>query len=311
MRRIYTLGETILDLLFKGNALQQVVPGGAMLNTAVSLGRLSLPVYLISEWGKDVAGAFIRNFLVDNKVDTHFVYEYDNGKTALALASLDAMGNANYTFYKEYPLQRLQVDPPTFHAGDFLLIGSFFALDPLVRQPLVEILRRARQQGAFLVYDPNFRKNHLDQLPQMIPFVEENFKFAHLVRGSHEDFMFLFQTADPYEIYQHSLDLGCDHLIITRGGEEMLFMKPRMQTSLQPHPADIVSTVGAGDTFNAGLVFAMYRKGIFNDNYRELLSCEWGDMLEVASTFAAHACASYENYISESFAKQILNSLYL
>jgi fructokinase len=308
MSRIYTIGETVLDLLFKDYALQQAVPGGAMLNTAVSLGRLQLPVTLLSEWGKDVAGSLIRNFLTQNGVDVNFVYEYTEGKTALALASLNDRGEATYTFYKDYPASRLQIELPRFSPGDILLFGSFFALDPQVRQPLIALLRQARQEGAMLIYDPNFRQNHLASLPELMPFVKENFGLAHLVRGSHEDFIHLLATSDPYEVFQLSAAMGCDHIIMTRGGEEMTFMKPMVNTSLQPYPADVISTVGAGDTFNAGLIFALHRRGIHADNYRDLPSCEWGDILAVASAFAANACESYENYISASFASQILNS---
>ncbi len=308
MSRIYTIGETVLDLLFKENVLRQAVPGGAMLNTAVSLGRLQLPVTLLSEWGKDVAGSLIHDFLKQNGVDVSFVYEYTEGKTALALASLNERGEATYTFYKDYPTLRLHVELPRFSPGDIVLFGSFFALDAQVRQPLLELLRKARQEGAMLIYDPNFRQNHLATLPDLMPLVKENFGLAHLVRGSHEDFMHLFGTSDPYEVFQRSAAMGCDHIITTKGGEEMSFMKPMVNTSLQPYPADVISTVGAGDTFNAGLIFALHRRGIHAANYRELPSCEWGDMLAVASAFAANACESYENYISVSFASQILNS---
>lgn len=308
MSRIYTIGETVLDLLFKENVLRQAVPGGAMLNTAVSLGRLQLPVALLSEWGKDVAGSLIRDFLKQNGVDVSFVYEYTQGKTALALASLNDRGEATYTFYKDYPSLRLQIELPRFSPGDIVLFGSFFALDSRVRLPLSELLRKARQEGAMLIYDPNFRQNHLASLPDLMPFVKENFGLAHLVRGSHEDFMHLLGTSDPFEVFQRSAAMGCDHIIMTRGGEEITFMKPMVNTDLQPYPANIVSTVGAGDTFNAGLIFALHRRGIHAANYRELPSCEWGDMLAIASAFAANACESYENYISVSFASQILNS---
>jgi fructokinase len=308
MSRIYAIGETVLDLLFKNNTLQQAVPGGAMLNTAVSLGRLQLPVFLLTEWGNDVAGTFIRDFLVRSGVDLSFVYEYNQGKTSLALASLDAQGNATYTFYKDYPTLRMQLEFPCFSSGDIVLFGSFFALDTHVRSKLVELLDRARSGGAFLIYDPNIRKNHLHQLPELRPLVKENFGLAHLVRASHEDFMNLFGISDSYEVFEQVEALGCDHIIMTRGGEEMIFMKPMVNTTLAPYPADVISTIGSGDTFNAGLIFSLHKRGIHAGNYRDLPACEWSDIMAIASAFAANACESTENYISESFARQILNS---
>lgn len=308
MSRIYTIGETVLDLIFENNALRQAVPGGAMLNTAVSLGRLRLPVSLISEWGKDVAGQMISGFLNQQNVDTTLVYVFDQGKTALSLASLNAAGNASYTFYKDYPIERFKILPPEFQPGDIVLFGSFFALDPAVRAPLVALLHQARQQQALLIYDPNIRKNHTDQLQELLPSLRENFSLAHIARGSHEDFLNLLGTHDPYEAFQTVAQWGCDHLIITQGGGEIVFKKPMVSTSIEAYPAQVVSTIGAGDTFNAGLIYALFSRGISAANYHELPSCEWGDILSIASAFAANACESFENYISEDFAQQILNS---
>ncbi|MGC8866338.1 MAG: carbohydrate kinase family protein [Bacteroidales bacterium] len=308
MSRIYTIGETVLDLIFENHTLRQAVPGGAMLNTAVSLGRLKLPVALISEWGKDVAGQLIADFLIRQQVDIQLVHVFEQGKTALSLASLDAAGHASYTFYKDYPSQRLKITPPDFQPGDVVLFGSYFALDPAIRTPLVALLRQARQQQALLIYDPNIRKNHSDELEELLPDLQENFNLAHIVRGSHEDFLHLLGTHDPYEVFQTSIQWGCDHLIMTHAEGEIIFRKPMVSTSIEAYPAQIVSTIGAGDTFNAGLIYALYTRGISAANYRDMPSCEWGDILSVASAFAANACESYENYISEAFARQILHS---
>lgn len=308
MSYIYTIGETVLDLIFESNALRQAVPGGAMLNTAVSLGRLRSPVSLISEWGNDVAGQLISDFLVRQNVNINLVYVFNQGKTALSLASLDNAGNASYTFYKDYPAERFKISSLEFQPGDIVLFGSFFALDPAVRAPLAALLQKARQQQALLIYDPNIRKNHTGQREELLPIISENFGLAHIVRGSHEDFLNLLGTDDPYEVFQTAAPWGCDHIIMTQGEEEIVFRKPMVSTSIEAYPAQVVSTIGAGDTFNAGLIYGLFSRGISAANYHALPSCEWGDILSVASAFAANACESFENYISEAFAQQILNS---
>lgn len=89
MRKIYTIGETVLDILFRGNQPFTAKAGGACLNTSVSLGRLNLPVYFISEYGLDEVGNFIDNYLRENNVNTDNVYRYYDGKSALALAFLN------------------------------------------------------------------------------------------------------------------------------------------------------------------------------------------------------------------------------
>ena len=76
MRNIYTIGETVLDILFKNQLPVTAKAGGACLNSAVTLGRLNLPVYFIGEYGMDEVGNIIDTFLKENHVSTQYVYRY-------------------------------------------------------------------------------------------------------------------------------------------------------------------------------------------------------------------------------------------
>ena len=80
MRKIYTIGETVLDILFKNKLPFTAKAGGACLNTAVTLGRLNLPVYFIGEYGMDEVGNIIDMFRKDNHVYSLYVYRYYEGK---------------------------------------------------------------------------------------------------------------------------------------------------------------------------------------------------------------------------------------
>jgi len=89
MRKIYAIGESLVDIIFSNGEPKTAKAGGSMLNSAVSLGRIGLPVSLITEYGDDDPGALIDSFLRKNGVGTDLVYRFKNGKTALALAFLD------------------------------------------------------------------------------------------------------------------------------------------------------------------------------------------------------------------------------
>ena len=101
MRKIYGIGETVYDIIFKDGAPQAAKPGGSVLNSMVSLGRTGLPVSFISEYGRDDVGSLIDRFLNDNGVNTSSVYRYNDANTSLALAFLDEKNDAHYTFYKD------------------------------------------------------------------------------------------------------------------------------------------------------------------------------------------------------------------
>jgi fructokinase len=188
MRKIYTIGETLYDIIFQNNRPIASKPGGAMLNTAVTLGRLRLPVNLISEYSVDPVGEKIETFLEENHVQTDYIYKYHDGQTAIALAFLDKDNNASYTFYKLYPAERLNIRIPEFKKDDILIFGSLFALNSDVRDKLLDLLQKAREQGAIILYDPNFRSPHQEELPSLKPVILQNMSFADIVRGSDEDF---------------------------------------------------------------------------------------------------------------------------
>ncbi|GAI76049.1 unnamed protein product, partial [marine sediment metagenome] len=186
MRRVYTIGETVLDILIKGNQPFTAKAGGACLNAAVTLGRLGIPVQFIGEYGLDEVGNFIDTFLKNNHVNTEYVYRYYDGKSALALAFLNENNDASYDFYKIYPEKRLDIDFPHLHQDDIVLFGSFYAITPEVRKKLIHFIKEAKNKKSIILYDPNFRKQHLHDLPHLKPMIEENISYATIVRGSHE-----------------------------------------------------------------------------------------------------------------------------
>ncbi|MCD4705445.1 carbohydrate kinase, partial [bacterium] len=161
MQTIHTIGETLYDIIFKNNQPVSAKAGGAMLNTSVSLGRLDVPISFVSEIGEDQVGDLILDFLKNNNVDTNSIFRFRDGTTALALAFLDESENASYTFYKNYPDIRLDIKFPKINKNDIVLFGSFFAITHEVREKLLNFIKNAKEAGAIIIYDPNFRKPHI------------------------------------------------------------------------------------------------------------------------------------------------------
>jgi fructokinase len=302
MGSIYTIGETVMDILFRDGEPVTAKPGGSMLNTSVTLGRLMVPVHFISEYGTDRIGEMINRFLCSNSVDTTYVRRYNDGKSALALAFLDEHHNADYSFYKIYPEKRLDVHLPSFTSDDIVLFGSYFGIAPEIRNSLLKILNRAKQNGAIIIYDPNFRKAHLDHLPNLLPFIHENIHFADIVKGSDEDFKNIFSTDT---IHQTCKAFDCDSkvLIYTRGrdGSALCYDNRIIHTSAKAIEA--VSTIGAGDNYNAGIAFSLFRRKIKRTDLPTVSDNIWEEVLKCGTDFATEVCMSYENYVSESFAR--------
>ncbi|WP_430810135.1 MULTISPECIES: PfkB family carbohydrate kinase [unclassified Carboxylicivirga] len=201
MRRVFGIGETVLDIIFKNLQPVAAKAGGSALNTLVSLSRVDVPVNFISEIGRDKAGDNIMQFLEDNQLNTEYICRFEQGKSAIALAYLNDENDAEYEFFKDYPQQRLQGPLPHFKANDIVLFGSYFGLNPAIRPRLLEYLYAARQKGALIIYDPNFRSHHLKNREKLRPVIEENFRLADFVRGSDEDFYNIYGLSSPTDVY--------------------------------------------------------------------------------------------------------------
>ena len=304
--RIFAIGETVYDIIFKDGKPVSSTPGGSMLNTAVSLGRLGLDVYFISEFGNDLIGRLVDDFLIANGVKTDYVYRIDDYQSSLALAFLDENNNAEYSFYKHPPPKRLDIDFPELTSADIILYGSFYGINPCIYARLQHFLEEARKKDALVIYDPNFRKAHLSGMDIYRPIIMKNFAHADIVKGSDEDFKHIFGVQTAEESWK-SLGEICDILIYTANKNDVELLMTDIHDSFRVPSLTPVSTIGAGDTFNAGLISGLIRHSVGKSNLKRLTETKRADIVERAIHFAQHVCMSYDNYISLNFAKKILN----
>ena len=163
MRKVIGIGETILDIIFRNEQPSAAVPGGSVFNGIVSLSRTGVPVCFISETGNDHVGNIILRFMRDNHISTDYVNVFPDGKSPVSLAFLDDNSDAEYIFYKDYPKQRLDVIYPKLEEDDIVVIGSYYALNPVLREKVLELLDQAREKKAIVYYDPNFRSSHKEE----------------------------------------------------------------------------------------------------------------------------------------------------
>jgi len=306
MPQIFTFGETVYDIIFKNNKPVAAKAGGSMLNTSVSLGRLGMKVNFVSDMGRDFIGDTIVSFLAENGVSTKAIAQYENRKTAIAIAFLNDDNDASYTFYKDFPDNRLPTVNPEFNEGDIVLFGSFFALAENLRPVLMKFLRKAREAGCIIIYDPNFRKAHLHEIDALKPFIIENIGLSDLVRGSDEDFNLIFGAENSDDAFQIVLKYGCANLIYTANRNEVLMMSPDYKVTSQVPAITPLSTIGAGDNFNAGIIWTLVRNELTVKDMGHLNERLMEKIIGNGISFASEVCMSYDNYVSREFAAGLL-----
>lgn len=306
MRRVIGIGETILDILFKDNRAVTSVPGGSTFNSMISLGRVGVSSYFLSEIGDDKVGGIVRSFLRENGVNDQYLAEYPGHKSPISLAFLDEHNNATYSFYKE-PFGKRDWECPTIDRDDIVLLGSYYALNPDVRYKVVSLLEEARRVGAIIYYDVNFRRNHAGEAIKLMGNIIENFEYADIVKGSDEDFEVLYRIADGAKVFKEKIDFYCPRLIYSRG-EQGVELYSRTLTKRYPiEPIIPVSTIGAGDNLNAGILFGLIKYRIRRDDLDQLSEHDWDDIIRCGLQFSAETCGQTDNYVSREFAEKVLN----
>jgi fructokinase len=299
MPHIYAIGETVLDIIFENDVPVMACAGGSMLNSAVSLGRMELPVSMITGIGTDTPGRMANHFLKKNGVDNSMVQQDRNAKTTIALAFLDDQKKASYEFYQQEPAGQAEWPVPGFVPGDLLLFGSVFSLRPNMRTYITRTLEAAHQADVLTLYDPNFRTAHLQDLDTMKAAIFNNMRNASIVRGSDEDFAIICGLSEPDEVYA-SVSRYCENLVITRGADEVLVYASGMKKCYAVPALSAVSTIGAGDSFNAGLLYGLFH--IKNKGLTPKLSeQEWDTITGIAIACASAVCMSPENYVPVHF----------
>lgn len=293
----------MLDIIFRNEQPIHALPGGSTFNAIISLGRAGVKTSFIGETGNDRVGRMIIQFLKDNGCDADCVNVYPDSKSPLSLAFLNEQNDADYLFYKNHPNDRLDFTFPEVNPDDIVLYGSYYALNPVIRPQVKGFLDYAHDRGAILYYDVNFRASHQHEVMKLTPNLLENFELADIVRGSSEDFLILFKKDDPDVLYRSQIMFYTKKFIYTQAAAPVeLRADGGLKKQYPVEPIETVSTIGAGDNFNAGLLYGLIRYGITRREMETGLREEqWDQIIQCAQQFSAETCRSPYNYISPEF----------
>ena len=221
----------------------------------------------------------------------------------MSLAFLNEKNDADYVFYKDHPNDRLEFQYPDIEPDDIVLFGSYYALNPVIRKQVYEFLQYAHEHGAILYYDVNFRASHQNEAMRLRANLLENFELADIVRGSSEDFDILFHKTDAAAIYRSEIQFYTQQFIYTHAAEPIeLFSTGGFRKQYPIEPIQTVSTIGAGDNFNAGFLFGLIRDSITREQLQQGLNeQQWDRLIASGQQFSAEVCCSLQNYVSPEF----------
>jgi fructokinase len=249
-------GEALYDLVVDGDGGLTGHPGGGPFNTARTIGRLRQPVAFLGRLSGDRLGATHERMLVDDGVDLGCVVRTAD-PTTLALASLDAIGAASWSFYSAGTAaagleahDALAALPPQVAA---LHVGTL----GLVLEPLATALEAVVEQLAgatMVVVDPNCRPQVIDDPQAFRARLERVLGHSDLVKVSEEDLAWLDPGRSRLAAARALLDRGPSAVLLTRGPEGATVITAGADTAIAAVPTEVVDTIGAGDAFSGGFL---------------------------------------------------------
>ncbi len=301
MRKVIGIGEIILDIIFTGDQPSNAVPGGSVFNGMVSLSRMGIPVSFIGEVGNDRVGQIITGFMQSNGMTTDCIKRCTDRRTPVSLAFLNESKNAEYVFYTNHTVSPSNSSFPVINQDDILVLGSYYAINPVHRERIAGLLTYANAQKAIIYYDPNFRKAHAHEAGHVRPSVTKNYEVASIVRGSDEDFLNLYGLTDMAQVFSEQVQPCCQRLITTHGPNGVNLFAGNIKHHYDVPAITPVSTIGAGDNFNAGLIYGLIKHHIGYHDLPQINEAIWAKIIQCGIDFSTEVCQRTFNYISPEF----------
>ena len=288
---IICCGEALIDMISEPDGATFVPHvGGAVLNTAVALGRLGVPTGLITGLSSDPFGLMIKTALAASQVSTAHAVHNDRN-TTLAFVHLEN-GQATYSFYDDNTATRkiTTADLKTLpHDTEAIFFGGISLCNPPVADTLVEIAL-AQPADKLVMIDPNIRPNFITNKTVYSSRLKSLLVRADIVKLSDDDINWLIEgNASLVEKGYVVLAMGPKLLLLTQGSSgATALIKGRKPVHVAATKVEIIDTVGAGDTFNAACLATLRAEDALAPSVLETLSYEkLTKMLTTANRTAA------------------------
>ena len=256
--RTLVVGESLIDIVHRAGGSDQEHVGGSPANVAVGLARLGNDVILATMIGEDEHGARIAD-LLDREGIRLTAGSVGERRTSVATSTLDAAGAAAYTFDLAWELSEDQPLEGLAHVHT----GSIAATLEPGASAVLNTIQTARP-GATISYDPNVRPSLMGDPQEVRAKIEQLIGLSDVVKASDEDIAWLYDAAPLSDILRLWGLLGPAMVVVTRGdkGAVVGLGITGELTSVDAPAVEVADTVGAGDSFMAGLVSGLLDAGL-------------------------------------------------
>lgn len=233
---------------------------GAEFNVATGAARLGHFVSYLTKLGNDPFGTRITNTLTANKIDSSNVLTSDTNTTGFMLKSKVSKGDPEIFYFRKgsaaSTLDASDVEKIDFSKFDYVhLTGIFPALTDSTRAAMMALIKKAKELGVFISFDPNLRPQLWPSQEVMVKTLNELASYADLVLPGCGEGKILCGSEDPSKINDFYRSLGARMVVTKLGPDGALVREGDNEYKVPGFIIDkVVDTVGAGDGFACGVI---------------------------------------------------------
>jgi len=271
---ILACGEALIDMLPRQTTDNEAAfapyPGGAVFNTAIGLGRLGVDTQFLCGMSSDFLGDILRDALTASGVD-HSPSPSLQAPCTVAFVKL-VDGQATYAFYDENSAMRSMniapaVDANALFFGGISLVGSGCG-------DTYEQLMLREAPARVTMIDPNIRPSFIQDVDAYRARIDRMMAAADIVKLSDEDLHWFEGEGSLADLARGLVAKGAKLVCITEGADGVTGYTANHEVFVPSERAEVVDTVGAGDTFNAGLLAGLDRAGLLDKGRIAALSAD-------------------------------------
>jgi len=289
---ILCCGEALIDMLPRTTTLGEDAyapyAGGAIFNTAIALGRLGVPTGFFTGLSDDMMGDILRRTLAESRVDYSYCATLSRPTTVAFVKLVD--GHATYAFYDEGTAGRMitEAELPTLGAECEALHFGAISLIPEPCGSTYEALLKREHESRVISLDPNIRPGFIKDKDAHMGRIRRMAAMADIVKFSDEDLAWFGLEGDEDALARHWLHHGARLVVVTRGADGAVGYTGNHKVTVPSERVAVVDTVGAGDTFDAGVLASLKMQNLLTKQQVARLS---EDQIAKALALGARAAA--------------------
>ena len=289
---ILCCGEALIDMLPRTTTLGEDAyapyAGGAIFNTAIALGRLGVPAGFFTGLSDDMMGDILRRTLGESGVDYSYCATLSRPTTVAFVKLVD--GHASYAFYDENTAGRMITEAELPVLGEDCEALHFGAIS-LIPEPCgstYEALLAREHEKRVISLDPNIRPGFIRDKDAHMGRIRRMAAMSDIVKFSDEDLAWFGLEGDEDALARHWLHHGAKLVVVTRGAEGAVGYTADYKVTVPSERVTVVDTVGAGDTFDAGVLASLKMQNLLTKQQVARLS---EDQIARALALGAKAAA--------------------